>query len=90
MPGHYRPVWTRRWRIIWLTLVWCAVMATYIIVYGHDNDRLRETALIAIAGLSATVVTGYCGFAAWDDKNYMRTLRKPDPAAPEPCEDKEG
>lgn len=68
-----KPRWGRRWLIIRLTLLWCAMMASWIIVLGAD-DRVRETALIAVTGLAASVVCGHLGFASWNDRAYMRTL----------------
>jgi hypothetical protein len=41
-----------------LTLAWCAIAASWIIVKGPD-DRVREAAMWAIMGLAASVVCGY-------------------------------
>lgn len=72
--GSFRPSWTRRWLIIRITLIWCAIAASYVIVLGPD-DSLRETALIAIASLAGSVVCGYLGFAVYDDRNVMVHLK---------------
>ena len=58
-------------------------MATYIVGWAPD-DRLRETAFLAVIGLAASVVTGYLGFASWDDKNVMKHMRPRGPP-PEDC-----
>ena len=74
----HRPEWSRRWLLIRLSLIWCALFAAWIIIWGPD-DRVRETAFVGIAGLAASVICGYLGFATWDDRNFMRHLRDTSP-----------
>jgi hypothetical protein len=49
-------------------------MGTYLVVFA-PSDPLRETAFLAISGLAASVLCGYLGFAAYDDRNFMQHLR---------------
>lgn len=49
-------------------------MGAYLVVFA-PSDPLRESAFIAIAGLAATVICGYLGFGAYDDRNFMQHLR---------------
>ena len=70
-----RPSWSRRWLVVRMVLLWSAFVATYIVVWG-PSDSLRETAFIAISGLAGAVVTGYLGFATYDDRNYRDHLRR--------------
>jgi hypothetical protein len=67
-------VWTRRWLLIRLSLAWIAGLVTWIVVFGPD-DRVRETASYALLGLGGVIVTSYCGFATWDDRNFLHFLR---------------
>lgn len=69
-PPANKPEWTIRRRIIIATLLWCAIIGTYVIVFGQ-SDALRQQALFAIAGLSSSVILGYLGFATWDDRNFL-------------------
>ncbi|WP_448955718.1 hypothetical protein [Labrys neptuniae] len=69
-----RPSWKRRWLLIRLALIWCAVFGSYIIVWGPD-DRVRETAFLGIITLAGSISLGYLGFATWDDRNLMHHIR---------------
>ncbi|WGD31660.1 hypothetical protein AncyloWKF20_07530 [Ancylobacter sp. WKF20] len=69
----FRPEWGRRRRLLYLTLVWCAVVASWVIFRGPD-DVLRQTALVAVTGLAGSLLLGYFGFATKDDGNYMKFL----------------
>lgn len=70
--------WGRRWVVIKLTLIWCCLMATWIIIRGPP-DSLRESALYVIGGLAGTVITGHLGFASWEG---IRDPRRPKPPSP--------
>jgi len=66
--------WTRPWLLIRLVLVWCAAAATWIIVWGQD-DGVRETSMMAVAGLAGSVILGYLGFGTWDARNLIVARR---------------
>lgn len=68
-----KPTWDRRWLVIRVALIWCAIAASYLIGFA-PSDGLRQNAFVAIAGLSASIILGYCGFASWDDRNYLRAI----------------
>lgn len=72
--GH-RPVWARRWLLIRLSLIWCALVATWTIIWGPD-DALRQASIYGIFGLAGSIILGYCGFATWDDRNFMSYLSR--------------
>ena len=76
--------WKRRWRLTLAILLWCAVMASFIIIRGAPEDRLRETALNGIFLLAGSVAGAYLGFATWDDR-HARDRMSPRPC-PEPSE----
>lgn len=82
--------WKRRWRLTLAILVWCAVMASFIIIRGSAEDRLRETALNGIFLLAGSVAGAYLGFATWDDRHARSLLRPRDsPQPPEETADPE-
>lgn len=72
-----RPCWRRRWMVVRCLLGFCAGLTAYVTVFGAD-DRVRETALIGALGLMGAVALGYLGFAVQDDKNWLRSLRRPE------------
>jgi hypothetical protein len=83
--------WKRRWRLTLALLLWCGVMASYIIIYAPAEDRLRETALQGIFLLTGSVAGAYLGFATWDDRHArgVMTRRVERDPIPEPQEEHE-
>lgn len=77
-----RSKWGRRWRLTLAILLWCAGMATYIILRAPAEDRLRETALVSIFMLAGSTAGAYLGFATWDDRN-ARAIRNRHPRPPD-------
>lgn len=78
------PSWKHRRRLVYATLVYCAVAVTAIIaagVMGNDSSLLAQIG-IALIGLVFTVLGVYIGGAAWGDKNVMKYSQ---PAAPAPA-----
>lgn len=62
-----RPSWYIRRRIIATTLVFSAIIVTYLTLYGEDN-RLHETIATGLIFLSASVIGSYVFGAVWNDK----------------------
>lgn len=91
--GRINFPWRRRWWLTLAILFWCAGAATYIIIHGAPEDRLRETALNGVFLLAGSVAGAYLGFATWDDTNARRHMRprrrEPDDTTPEPDGDPE-
>lgn len=65
--------WRRRWALVRITVLFCAVLVFWIVIWGPD-DRVRETALLGLLSLSGAVILGYLGFATVDDRNWLQTL----------------
>ncbi|MEL6980028.1 MAG: hypothetical protein AAGM38_15285 [Pseudomonadota bacterium] len=68
-----KPCWRRRWAMIRVILAFCAALSLYVVVVG-PNDRLRETALLALLALGGSVALGYLGFATQDDRNWLGSM----------------
>lgn len=68
-----KPCWRRRWAMIRVILGFCAALSLYVVVLGPD-DRLRETALLALLALGGSVALGYLGFATQDDRNWLDSV----------------
>lgn len=81
MAAPHKPEWRVRRNLVRLSLLWCASVSTYIVGWAPD-DRVRETGLVAIMGLAASVLLGYLGFATYDDRNVMRHMRDRPPRDP--------
>lgn len=64
--------WTIRRRIIIITLFWCAVMVTYLSVWGRDI-QLSETSVNGLLLLMASVIGSYVFGATWDHNNQRKT-----------------
>lgn len=74
--------WKRRWWLTLAILLWCAGMASFIIVKGAPDDRLKETALTGIFVLAGSVAGAYLGFATMDDRHardHLTRRRRDDP-----------
>lgn len=67
-PETYETSWKLRRRTVFATLAFCAACIVYLLGWGNDN-RLHEAIANGVLLLAAAVVTGYCGFAAWDDRS---------------------
>ena len=70
-PNSKNPSWRVRRIIIFGSLAYCASLLWYLAVFT-ESTPLREQVVLGLLGLSGTVITGYLGFATWDDKNVMR------------------
>jgi hypothetical protein len=68
-----RPPWKIRRRIVNLTLIICAGMVLYLLVFGQDNELHRSIVMYSFS-LAGLTIASYVFGAAWDDANVMRTL----------------
>mgnify|MGYP000200449287 CR=1 FL=1 len=62
------PSWQNRRKIIFGALFYCGCMLIYLALQS-ESTPVRETLALGIVGLAGTIITGYLGFATWDDKN---------------------
>jgi uncharacterized membrane protein YuzA (DUF378 family) len=60
--------WTRRRRIIYATLTFCAVMVVLLTERHPDSPFVSQT-ILALIGLAGAVIGSYVFGAVWDDKN---------------------
>ena len=65
-----KPSWKYRRRVVFGTLIFCALAITWLVVRGEDI-RLHETIAIGLIGLAVSVIGSYVFGAAWDDRNVM-------------------
>lgn len=61
--------WTHRRRIIYGTLIFCALCVLYLMIFGNDTSRLHETIANSAFFLAGGVIGSYVFGAVWDDKN---------------------
>lgn len=69
--------WKHRRRIIYATLIYCAV-AVPVLVERHPDSALAAQAVLALIGLAATVIGTYVFGATWDDWNARRASKAGD------------
>lgn len=65
---NYGRTWRHRRRIIYGTLVFCAVSITYLLWKGGD-DQVHGTIATSAFLLGGAVIGSYVFGAVWDDKN---------------------
>ena len=70
-----RPPWKIRRRIIYTTLLTCAVWVSYIMLFGDDRE-VNETIVSSAFILCGSVIGAYIFGAAWDDANVMKHIGK--------------
>jgi hypothetical protein len=69
--GEYRPKWENRRRVIFLSLLFCAVCIIYVMVTGQEGEVAES--IVQLAFLSGTFIVGsYVFGATWDSANIMR------------------
>lgn len=68
---EHQPSWARRRRVIYLTILFCAGVISYLTGWGKDT-RLAET-IAQFAWITAGGVIGsYVFGAAWEDVTRLR------------------
>lgn len=65
------PDWAVRRRIIILSLIWEAVLITFLVVFPRPN-AIAEVAIINLASLFGGTVGSYIFGAVWDRKNERK------------------
>ncbi|WP_196258553.1 hypothetical protein [Pelagibacterium limicola] len=69
--------WTRRRRVIFATLAFCAAEIAYLTIWGGDS-RLHETIVISAFLLAGSVIGSYVFGAIWDDANARKYMGRGD------------
>ncbi len=65
------PDWAVRRRIIILSLIWEAILITFLVVFPKPN-AIAEVAIINLASLFGATVGSYIFGAVWDKKNERK------------------
>lgn len=73
LPKLTKSEWSKRRFRLDLSLIFIALMIGWIILSGKDT-AVYQQAIIALIAAGVTLVGQYIFGAAWDDKNYMRTV----------------
>lgn len=67
-------VWTRRRRVIYATLLYCAVLVPGLTI-GFPESPFVSQVVMALIALAVTVILGYTGLATLDDYNARKATR---------------
>jgi len=62
--------WQFRRTVIVMSLIFCATIITFLLLYGEDT-RLNETIAMGAFGLSISIIGSAVFGAVWDDKNNL-------------------
>jgi hypothetical protein len=73
LPGLEKSDWSRRRRVLYLGLIFCAGWISWVLYKGTDTI-LFQNALYVLGGGGVALIGQYVFGAAYDDKNYMSTL----------------
>lgn len=65
--------WRVRRRLVVLTLLYCAAMVAYIVVWGRPIP-LSEAVASALILLAGSTLSSYLFGVVWDDKNKVGTV----------------
>ncbi len=64
------PIWKRRYLLLILTLLYLGGTNGWLVYKGQWNAFTTQV-FLANNTLGGSLLLGYMGFAAWDDKNHM-------------------
>ncbi|MGR9130761.1 hypothetical protein [Rhizobium leguminosarum] len=67
-----RSSWAIRRRIIIATLIWCAMLVTYLAIWGRPTS-LSEAIATNLLLLMGGVIGSYVFGAVWDDQSRRKT-----------------
>jgi len=87
-PSIAFPIWKRRYLLLMAALLYCGGTNGWMHYKGQWNAFTVQVYL-ANSSLAGSLLLGYMGFAAWDDKNHMnacvqdRRRRRQEPDEPE-------
>lgn len=70
--GTGSSAWKVRRRIVISTILWCAALISWILIFAM-SDSLRETGVLALAGLMSATIGSYVFGAVWDDNSIRET-----------------
>jgi hypothetical protein len=59
--------WRHRRRIVYGTLIYCAVIVAYLGIWAEET-ALRTQVALGLLGLAGMVIGSYIAGAVWDDK----------------------
>jgi hypothetical protein len=68
--------WEHRRRIIYGTLIFCAICIIYLLLFGKGDNRLQETIAESAFFLAGGVIGSYVFGAVWDDKTSVSSTTK--------------
>lgn len=63
--SNYSPTWKNRRRVIFLTLIFCAVCVSYIMIKGEDNEVNKVIVMWSFL-LSGGTIGSYVFGATWE------------------------
>lgn len=72
-----KPSWKLRRRAVFGSLIFCAIIITYI-VFIADEKAVYETVTFSAFGLMGAIIASYIGGAVWDDYNMKKVSRNSD------------
>lgn len=73
--AEFKPVWKYRRRVIFLSLIFCAVGLSYIVLKNSDSE-LHKAALWAMSMAAMGIIGSYAFGATWDANGYRTALMK--------------
>jgi hypothetical protein len=71
--GLPKPEWTRRRRVLYVGLIFCASWLSWVLYKGTDSV-LYQNALYVLGGGAVALIGQYVFGAAFDDKHYMDAI----------------
>lgn len=69
--NHLGKKWQFRRTVIVMSLIFCATVITFLLLYGEDT-RLNETIALGTFGLTISIIGSAVFGAVWDDKNTLQ------------------
>lgn len=61
--------WSFRRKLVVMALLFCAVCAAYVTVFGHPSEDIGGSIVNSSFGLAGAVIGSYVFGAVWHDKN---------------------
>jgi len=71
MDEEYKPKWENRQKVIFGSLIFCACIIVFLLIWGNDS-RLHETIATWAFILSGMVIGSYVFGAAWEDVTKLK------------------
>lgn len=70
--------WAIRRRIVFVSLIYIALLVVYIIWRGTDTSLYQQVA-VALIGAAVAIIGSYVFGAVWDDRSKRKDLPRPTP-----------